>query len=73
MDPTEPTTEHTVVRIVVIALSLVVLSGMGALTWLISVGADATKISLISSPTTTALGALAAMLVSTRSTKQSGS
>lgn len=68
----EPQTEHTIVRIVVIALSLVTLAGLGIMAWLIYVGTEASSIALISSPTTTALGALSAMLVSTRSTKQSG-
>jgi hypothetical protein len=65
----EPQTEHTVVRIVVCGLVAVVVLGMAAMTWLIAVGTDAAKVALLSSPTTTALGALTAMLVSTRSIK----
>lgn len=67
MTADEPQTEHTVVRIVVIGLVAVTVFGMGAMTWLISVHANVSDVVVVSSPTTTALGALCAMLVSTRS------
>lgn len=60
-------TDTTTVRMVVTALAATVLGALGAVTWLISTGQDAAQIAPVATMGTTGLGALAAVLVSTRS------
>lgn len=59
-------TDLWTVRAVVISLAAVTLAGLAMIGWLVSTGASGESIALVSSPTTTALGALSAVLVSTR-------
>lgn len=63
-----PATDRTTVRMVVAFLGVICLAALGAAVWLASQDIDPAVISAVAvAPLTTALGALAAVLVSTRS------
>lgn len=60
-------TDPWVVRLVVVALSLLSLGALGSMTWLISTGQSAETIVPVVSLGSAGAGALSAVLVSTRS------
>lgn len=60
-------TDTFTVRAVVLMLGLFALLGLGGLVWLVDHGVDGDQLAIIAGPTGTALGALGAVLVSTRS------
>lgn len=61
-------TDTRIVLTVIVLLGLFALAGLGGTVWLISVNTDASSVATVSGLTGTALGAVATMLASTRST-----
>lgn len=61
-----PSTDSRVVLAVVVLLGVFGLLGMGGLIWLVHSGADGNAVAIIAGPTGTAVGALAAVLATTR-------
>lgn len=62
-------TDRKVVLIVVLMLGVFALGGLAALAWLIHGKTPGSELAIISGPMGVALGALAAVLVSTRTTE----
>jgi hypothetical protein len=62
-------TDRTVVLAVVVLLGAFCLLGLGGLIWLIDHGSDGEVLAIVAGPTSAALGALGALLASTRSSE----
>lgn len=63
-------TDSKVVLTVIAFLGIFALCGLGGSVWLISVNTDASSVAIVSGLTGTALGAVATMLASTRSSNE---
>lgn len=60
-------TDTTTIRIVVLSLAVIALASLAGVIWLVHGNTDAAAVALVGSPGQVALGALAGVLVSTRS------